>query len=1156
MRPLLLQYASRPRSHPRPLIRVPSNLATELAQNGLGVVEETLVDGNCGLHAFGIGVLQAGKKYCALARTSVYKKLSATREPLGMVKLLRGLAIEWMRAHGDVAVWDGMSVKFLAMAMSSFPGTYPDYLERMSQSGQWIDACVLHCLGCHLRVDVVVWQPGLEPTLVGVSLWEGAPAHDEPPLVHVAMVNDLHFWGVERIESVVVPIDRGEWLPIVPHVARESKQGKRAQPSDDVASAEFGGDGVDSDDEHCWSLPGTVFLGQGREQLNHEAVEAELALCKCLRDWCPWGAPSPELLQAVQALAAVSNPTPVSQRCVVRSQALEDLLYEQASWEKLPEKMKYHSAARYRISSQRVTVRNSKARTQTALEHVQAHLMLDIDNIKKRLAADCSRHGKKHHCLDNFRACPSIVRNWQVLWRSLTPALRRESLVRMFAASFAAHRASGALGECTTQHQVLGVNVCAAALQVITGISGYSLTKARAGAAAMQQSSLSLSELPRRFLITNTNKEKLYLDARLWLEYYAETHGDFSPISGDCYLPAGRKICYWHVYAQQRKEASMPFASVGVFRESWRCECPWLIVERGTSTFTACGICTYLRQQIDLVPRGQPDILDALKERLARHYEFQSAQRLAQARVEEICHQSQGTKWSMVIDKMDQQRTILPAVWAQRRAPIMKLGERLVTGVIGSWWDGVQHTQMLLRTVFEDCEHGSETQCSTVLMNLHRVATRERHLPEEFTVHADNTAKETKNEITIWFMTWLLCVLQPTALSSVLLLFLLVGHTHNKLDRFFSRLGVSLQGHDYMTWDQMFQTIKDALTSFEIDTSHVTHVWNWKMLKNEMPSFSRLRSVHAINIFRQGGVWIKWKQYMTDEAWSRPICLVPAHMIPHIAAIRPERIPQTFGAKRGKMLAWANKFEAFLADAHSSNDRRSNDVNWFRAVVNGEIPTFTAGPSLDDIVQDLLVLGGVPGARAAGRDAPKLPEDQLVQLFPGADHGSMPVDMLVQVTGRHAPRQEAPPNVVCPGSLLICRAPEGTTCYGDRLMFLVGSALPDTEKPDGRVLVAWWVPPLAPAVTFKPGKKKRVLDHFGSWKPLEALSISDAKDINLPPVLVNHADVMLANVELDDGKVPFSALDILRSDFFIDMTALSVSRTQDGNNYRQWALMH
>ena len=59
----------------------------------------------------------------------------------------------------------------------------------------------------------------------------------------------------------------------------------------------------------------------------------------------------------------------------------------------------------------------------------------------------------------------------------------------------------------------------------------------------------------------------------------------------------------------------------------------------------------------------------------------------------------------------------------------------------------------------------------------------------------------------------------------------------------------------------------------------------------------------------------------------------------------------------------------------------------------------------------------------------------------------------------------------------------------------------------------------------------------------------------MPPVLINQADVMLANVELDDGKVPFSALDILRSDFFIDMTALSVSRTQIGNNYRQWALM-
>lgn len=170
-------------------------------------------------------------------------------------------------------------------------------------------------------------------------------------------------------------------------------------------------------------------------------------------------------------------------------------------------------------------------------------------------------------------------------------------------------------------------------------------------------------------------------------------------------------------------------------------------------------------------------------------------------RVQEKCLHSMGLKWCMLINKMDQQRTICPSIWAQLRSPIFKLGERLVCGVIGSALRGPRCTDHLLRTIFEDCAHGAATQCSAVLMNLHNVALRENYLPEEFIIGADNTPTETKNQIMIWFLIWLLCVLEGSPLWSLMLLFLIVGHTHNRLDRFFSRLGVSLAGRDYYTLD-------------------------------------------------------------------------------------------------------------------------------------------------------------------------------------------------------------------------------------------------------------------------------------------------------------------------------------------------------------------
>ena len=54
-----------------------------------------------------------------------------------------------------------------------------------------------------------------------------------------------------------------------------------------------------------------------------------------------------------------------------------------------------------------------------------------------------------------------------------------------------------------------------------------------------------------------------------------------------------------------------------------------------------------------------------LQARLGDHYEFQAAQRLAIGRLEELCAQRGGAKWLMLIDQMDQAKTVRPAIWSQ-----------------------------------------------------------------------------------------------------------------------------------------------------------------------------------------------------------------------------------------------------------------------------------------------------------------------------------------------------------------------------------------------------------------------------------------------------------------------------------------------------------
>ena len=65
----------------------------------------------------------------------------------------------------------------------------------------------------------------------------------------------------------------------------------------------------------------------------------------------------------------------------------------------------------------------------------------------------------------------------------------------------------------------------------------------------------------------------------------------------------------------------------------------------------------------------------------------------------------------------------------------------------GSWWFGLQRSPPInIRTMYEDCEKGSEMQCSTVFDNFYQRVMSEGNVPEEFFIGADNTPKETKKK--------------------------------------------------------------------------------------------------------------------------------------------------------------------------------------------------------------------------------------------------------------------------------------------------------------------------------------------------------------------------------------------------------------------------
>lgn len=149
----------------------------------------------------------------------------------------------------------------------------------------------------------------------------------------------------------------------------------------------------------------------------------------------------------------------------------------------------------------------------------------------------------------NYNLCPGILfwgmchlicnlRNWRNLWSSLPRDQRLQMILNLMKDNPGVFRFAG-------------VTVCSRAFIKLTKISAGTLQNARnkIGQGVVQVwRADALSWMTMR----NQSKAHRYLDARSWIESYAETHGEKSPMSLQVFLPAGRKFFYHSQYEFER----------------------------------------------------------------------------------------------------------------------------------------------------------------------------------------------------------------------------------------------------------------------------------------------------------------------------------------------------------------------------------------------------------------------------------------------------------------------------------------------------------------------------------------------------------------------------------------------------------------------------
>ena len=415
----------------------------------------------------------------------------------------------------------------------------------------------------------------------------------------------------------------------------------------------------------------------------------------------------------------------------------------------------------------------------------------------------------------------------------------------------------------------------------------------------------------------------------------------------------------------------------------------------------------------------------------------------------------------------------------------------------------------------------------------------------------------------MWMLVWLLCALADTPLWMIDVIFLVVGHTHNKLDRFVSRIAVALAGRDYFTVVGMLNQICASLAC-DVKSGHLSQVWAWKELSEHkcVAKMRNLDPVHAFRFFRSGGIYMQWKQWCTDEQWSKSVLLIPEGDVHSLASFRPPCRDMEFSAAQS-ILDWINRFEVWCTSQPVGKYKDfDQEFRWLRAIVQHQVPgEYSPGTTVDALLQDLKAL---PHARPQGPRAPgSLQSDTITQLFPGADIPPIPAEDLVRIDGiTHVPPtaggRPIRSNVIHPGSLLLVRVPEDTQVQDTRVKFLVAAAMETSARMarDQHTVVVWYVPDVAPVENFRGGAKKKVLDIFGPWTSIHTLTVAQLRKCRLPQPVVALSQILECNFDLSDaGTLPYDVFDALRTQHDIDVTGFSTSMTHRGNLYRNYALL-
>ncbi len=339
----------------------------------------------------------------------------------------------------------------------------------------------------------------------------------------------------------------------------------------------------------------------------------------------------------------------------------------------------------------------------------------------------------------------------------------------------------------------------------------------------LKRPSAECSDLPGRQLnsVTSGNFESSIV---AFLHILADEVGDEMPHNVERHLPHRSKKIVYALYCESQRDLQEPSCNRSHFYNTWRSLVSHIKC-RKSHTFAVCDTCISFRERLTQIARktSRDEERSELLKGFRCHLRSIKLERAEYARHRIEAMERPAKVLSVIIDGADQSKFGIPQFAEKSKSEAGNAIKQKITGVL--FHGGLGRGEFLTYlTSADNLPSGANqtidafSRCFLVLLE-HRAFKQSLTKPEILYIQLDNTSKDNKNRFFMAFCEWLI---HHGVFKEVHVNFLPVGHTHEDIDRKFSRISVTLSCQDTITVQDLHRALRQSVLS--ANKPHVARV--------------------------------------------------------------------------------------------------------------------------------------------------------------------------------------------------------------------------------------------------------------------------------------------------------------------------------------------